>query len=200
VPRRRALRNSHCIHAPQRGLAVPIKGLPTKVSICTHDPNSLLRQFAHFSGQSVGHRRMRYSGWRSAKRIASWPSCANAFRADSSESLSAINWTDEHTEIQSPNSRAIFAASRSAVVRSSCTNETRTSSSFVSITPSRGCRGGAPFNRRALTNEREAAASMTPLAKRTALFLPRRLPRVFASSFSLTECSCARRYLTSPLF
>jgi hypothetical protein len=30
------------------------KGLPTKVSICTQDPKSLLRQFKQFSGQSVG--------------------------------------------------------------------------------------------------------------------------------------------------
>jgi hypothetical protein len=40
--------------APQCGLAVPVKGLPTKVSICTQDPNSLLRQFKQFSGQFVG--------------------------------------------------------------------------------------------------------------------------------------------------
>ena len=43
--------------------AVPTKGLPTKGSIWTQDPNSLLRQLTHFSGQSVGHCRMRYSEW-----------------------------------------------------------------------------------------------------------------------------------------
>ena len=36
---------------------------------------------------------MRYSAWRAAKRIASSPSLANAFRADSSESLFAMSWT-----------------------------------------------------------------------------------------------------------
>jgi hypothetical protein len=35
--------------------------------------------------------------WRSAKRIASWLSLANALRADSSESLFAMSWTDENT-------------------------------------------------------------------------------------------------------
>ena len=89
--------DSRRIRAPQCGLVVPIKGLPTKGSIWTQDPNSLLRQLTHFSGQSVGPRRMRYSVWRSAKRIASSLSVANALRADSSESLFAMSWTDEDT-------------------------------------------------------------------------------------------------------
>jgi hypothetical protein len=91
------------IRAPQCGLAIPVKGLPTKVSFCTQDPESSLRQLTQFSGQSVGHRRMRYSLWRSAKRIASWLSLANPLRADPSESLVAMSWADEDTGTQSPN-------------------------------------------------------------------------------------------------
>ena len=61
------------------------------------------------------------------------PQCGlKAFRADSSESLFAMSWTDEDTGSQSPNSRAIFAAIPSAVVRSSCANEIRIAQEIAS--------------------------------------------------------------------